>query len=210
MFRFTLVPVDSSLNILWTVSSTVAVTFIVTLTGCRESSPAANGQPPTPDESVLRERLRQTFDSMFVTGDAPVEVAKLEPVAWPDKCLGVPLPGMSCTPQTTPGYRALITVNNEMTYELRTDLPLDTVIWPAMEQVEGIITTLEPGLIIVRGEGPLFAKSEIPGYVQAAIVPGTQFLTPGGQVALGQKVRLGINAWPSSDFPVAVWVAPAD
>lgn len=147
---------------------------------------------------------------MFPTPDVPVEVTKLEPVAWPDTCLGVRLPGMSCTPQTTPGYRALITVNNEMTYELRADLSLDTVIWPAMEEVEGIITTLEPELIVIRGEGPLFENSLIPGFAQAGIAPGTQFLTTGGQVAVGRKVRLGINGWPSSDFPVAVWVAPAE
>ncbi|HXH23520.1 MAG TPA: hypothetical protein VNN10_15995 [Dehalococcoidia bacterium] len=159
---------------------------------------------------MLSERLARRFASIFVIGSVPVEVTRLDAVVWPDACLGVHPPGALCSAQTIPGYEARILVNNEMTYELRASLDLMTVVWPAKEQIEGIITSLEPHLIVIRGDGPLFERSLIPGFAQAYIAPGTQFLTPGGQVAVGQKVRMGTNAWPSSDVPVAVWVAPAD
>jgi len=159
---------------------------------------------------MLRERLVRRFESMFVTGDVPVEVTGLDYVVWPDTCLGVHPPGALCTRQTTPGYQARILVNNEMTYELRADVDLTTVVWPARSQIEGVVTSVDPAFILLRGQGPAFEGGEIPGLAGGALVPGTLFLTPGGQVVVGQRVRLGRNPWPSSGFPVAVWVAPAE
>jgi hypothetical protein len=147
---------------------------------------------------------------MFGFPGLPVQVTELEAVAWPDNCLGVVRPGMRCTPQSTAGYQAAVLVNNEVTYVLRTDSDLLTVVWIAMEEIEGVITTLEPSLIVIKGEGRLFEGSAVPGFVQAEIVPGTQFFPSQAQLQAGQRVKVGLNPRPSSGFPVLVWIAVVD
>jgi hypothetical protein len=188
-----------------------AVVLLLSLSAaCRAPSPSAQAPSPTFDAANLADRIIRIFEARWATDiDAPIDVTAIEPVTWPDNCLGTMRPATACAQRATAGYRVGIRVNKEMTYELRTDIDLTTVLWIESETLDGVIRTLEPGLIVIQGEGLSFERSEIPGFVQAAIVPGTQFLTPMAQLSIGQRVKVATNGWPSSGFPVLVWVVLA-
>lgn len=49
-----------------------------------------------------------------------IEVLAFEPAQWPDACLGVSQPGVSCAQVITPGWRISLRVNGQ-TVEMRTD-----------------------------------------------------------------------------------------
>lgn len=188
-----------------------ALAFAGPTTACRQPSPASDNPPPTADAVSLEERVRRSFESMLGTPHVPVQIVHLEPVTWPDTCLGTVRPRTTCVRQNTAGYRAQALYNNEQTYELRTDLDLRTLLWIEAERIEGVITSLDSMVIIIQGQGPRFQQPSIlPGFVQAGIHPGTQFLTPATELSVGQKVTLGINPRPSSDFPILVWIARSD
>jgi hypothetical protein len=49
-----------------------------------------------------------------------ITVVKVEPVQWPDSCLGVVIPDVACAQMVTPGYRIILTANG-VEYEYHTD-----------------------------------------------------------------------------------------
>jgi hypothetical protein len=49
-----------------------------------------------------------------------IEILVVEPVDWPDSCLGVASPGVACAQMITPGYRVILRANGS-DYEYHTD-----------------------------------------------------------------------------------------
>lgn len=53
-------------------------------------------------------------------GPDAIELVSVEPVEWPDQCLGISLPDRLCAPAITPGYRIIVQAGGQE-YEYRTD-----------------------------------------------------------------------------------------
>ena len=119
--------------------------LVVALSGCRLFIPEPNDFPPRPTatETVVSPkatdvptipitpvsgagyptivfRAREMLASKMGLNVEKIEVVKVEPVDWPDSCLGISTPGIMCSMIVTPGYRIVLRTNN-MDYEYHTD-----------------------------------------------------------------------------------------
>ncbi len=54
-------------------------------------------------------------------GAGQIGVFSLERIIWPDSCLGIPTPGETCRPISTPGFRVMLTFG-ERHFAYHTDL----------------------------------------------------------------------------------------
>ncbi len=66
------------------------------------------------------------FASLGLTADQTIDVVDVQPVDWPDGCLGIQVPGQMCTQAIVPGYRILFEYAGEQ-YELHTDQTGDQI-----------------------------------------------------------------------------------
>ena len=78
------------------------------------TEPAGDQRPPF---MAAVERLAA---EKFNASAQQVKVLKIEPVQWPDSCLGAAQPGEFCAQIVTPGYRLTVDINGT-TYELHTN-----------------------------------------------------------------------------------------
>ena len=189
-----------------------------------QPSPSATVRPPTAAtpspaasaSSTLSQgiggRLLDRFATVRGGGREALTVDKLEEVLWPDACLGVQRPTVVCAERQVRGYRALIRFQREpFTWEVRTDISLDTFVWVAEVQAEGVTARIDAdGTISLRGSGPPFDTALAPGQIEAEIAPGTEFLTPLADLGVGQRVAFGIAGRPSSDVAALVWIVRLD
>lgn len=119
--------------------------LVIALSACKLFSPEPNGFPPmltvtlTPvsDGSypTVVLKARDDLASTMNVSAQKIEVLKIEPVGWPDACLGVSKPGVMCAAVITPGYRVILRANN-FDYEYHTDAKSTVV-----------LASVQPGII---------------------------------------------------------------
>ena len=71
-----------------------------------------------PPQAVL-EAANQLSEDLGITVEE-IEIVEFEQVEWPDACLGISQEGQACAQVITPGFRAVLEVNDQE-YEFRTD-----------------------------------------------------------------------------------------
>jgi hypothetical protein len=69
--------------------------------------------PVTAAKSALAQQLELGIDA--------IQLVDIQPVQWPDSCLGVHQPGIMCAMHVVDGYRIMLSANNR-TYEIRSNL----------------------------------------------------------------------------------------
>jgi hypothetical protein len=79
------------------------------------STPVSGGGYP---EVVFK--AREALASQLGISVEQITVINVEPVEWPDSCLGVSKPGIMCAMMITPGYRVILRANNS-DYEYHTN-----------------------------------------------------------------------------------------
>jgi len=122
----------------------------------------------------------------------------IEPVQWPDGCLGVVHMGMLCTQGIVPGFRIVLGANGKE-YEFHTNLDASVVApanGPAVVVPEAILAIVKPMLAKALGvaDSDITVVStqiiEWPDGCLGAATPGvacSQVVTPGYLVALQAK-----------------------
>ena len=138
----------------------VFILLVSVLSACAQATSEPNDFPPAPTAIATVVSVRATAvptvpltpiggvdypEAVFKARDAlaselgisagQITVTNIEPVNWPDGCLGVSKPGVMCTMIITPGYRVILRLNN-FDYEYHTDAKSTVV-----------MASLEPGII---------------------------------------------------------------
>jgi hypothetical protein len=85
----------------------------------RQGAPAAGEQPGPDDQAPVIAAVRALQESLD-TDVGQIEVVSVEPVEWPDACLGLAQAGEMCAQAITPGYRVLLSAAGQE-YEFQTD-----------------------------------------------------------------------------------------
>jgi hypothetical protein len=61
-----------------------------------------------------------------------IEIVKVEPVEWPDSCLGISTPGIMCSMIVTEGYRVILRANTS-DYEYHTDSGGNNIVFAGLK-----------------------------------------------------------------------------
>jgi hypothetical protein len=112
------------LDMFWSRISILVLCLLVLLVACQpQSVPPVEtptmtplSEPLAPPVQLVLQLVRQQLQLAPDT----VELASVEPVEWPDQCLGISLPDRLCAPTITPGYRVMVRAVGQE-YEYRTD-----------------------------------------------------------------------------------------
>lgn len=131
------------LNHFWNWVSVLLLCTLVLLAGCQSaqlptpgspaeapvaapatSTPPSASEPSAPPQDLSQappvQMALQLVRQQLQLGPDAVELASVEPVEWPDQCLGISLPDRLCAPAITPGYRIIVRAGGQE-YEYRTD-----------------------------------------------------------------------------------------
>lgn len=93
------------------------------------------------DAADLEEKIRQALAKKSGIALDQIKVVDVEPVEWPDGCLGVITRGVSCIQVITPGYRVMLEANGQI-YEFHTDQLGNTILQangPSGELSEAVV-----------------------------------------------------------------------
>ena len=164
---------------------------------------------------------RAAIEAAIMTLGVPaqqVTVVSIEPVQWPDGCLGVVHMGMLCTQGPVPGFRIVLGANDKQ-YEFHTNLDASQVTpanGPAVEVPEAIVAVVKPMLASALGvaDSDISVVStqiiEWPDGCLGTSTPGiacSQIVTPGYLVTLqanGQQYEYHTNGDASVVVPASV------
>lgn len=164
--------------------------------------PRATPVPPTPtpawppDAQPLIDRVIADVAARLGVAPGEVEVMRVEPVDWPDSCLGCAGSNRVCLEVITPGYRIVVrAAGEEHEYHTsKTDLvycaPGPSGDWGAAQpQVDRVVADLAARLGIAPGEIVVLEVREVewPDTSLGCPKPGyayLQVITPGYQVLL--------------------------
>lgn len=83
---------------------------------------------PDPVEIPAVKAARTTLAAQLGVSPSRVRIISVDPVYWPDTCLGLPRPGQMCAEAVTFGYRVIMEVGGR-TYEAHTDETGIVVLW---------------------------------------------------------------------------------
>ena len=159
------------------------------------TSPAA-GDP----ERAAGRAIEVLAERMAVSATR-LSVVSVEPVDWPDGCLGAAPPGLACTAVVTPGYRVTLRYDTGSLHELRTGRG-DVVAWVAQATVRATVRPDE------RADGALALTDDSGADLAVLLAPGTQRLDLPPALQPGDRVRLGVDDVNDGSPLRAVWIAP--
>jgi len=80
------------------------------------------------DDIAAAQAARLMIAEHFGADLATVTIMTVEPIDWSDTCLGVSLPGQTCSPDVISGYRVILT-RDDKRYEAHTNLDGSTIYW---------------------------------------------------------------------------------
>jgi len=84
----------------------------------------------SPEAEQVGMTVRQMLMQQLGADIDEVTLVSVEPVEWPDACLGVSLPDVMCAAVITPGYRVILEANGEQ-YEYHTDITGSNIVLAA-------------------------------------------------------------------------------
>ncbi len=128
-------------------------------------------------------------------------VARVEPVDWPNSCLGVSLPGIACAEVITPGYRVTLRYNTTSLHEMRTGRGGASA-WVAQTTVHAAVREAE------RASTALAITDASGKALSVLLAPGTQRIgVPVGSLKAGDGIVLGVDDVRDGGPLRAVWLA---
>jgi hypothetical protein len=83
-------------------------------------SPAVGTTPGTGTDAVVSAAKSALADQLGINVDA-IQLVDIQPVQWPDSCLGIHKTGIMCAFHVVDGYRITLSANGQ-TYEVRSNL----------------------------------------------------------------------------------------
>lgn len=159
------------------------------------TSPAA-GDP----EAAAGAAIEALANRMAVNATR-LSVVNVEPVDWPNGCLGLELPGMTCTQVVTPGYRVTLRYDTTSLHEMRTGRGGASA-WVAQTAVRATVREAE------RASTALAITDASGKTLSVLLAPGTQRLgVPPGALKAGDRITLGVDDLRDGGPFRAVWLA---
>lgn len=134
-----------------------------------------------------------------VADPAAISVSSVEPVTWPNGCLGLSRVGRVCTAALVEGFRVELALGNGI-YEVRTDQSGGTTVWAPRTQ---ITATFQEGLTNLF----VFATDD-GGTIEAQPVFGTDFGVDPDTLAEGDAVGVALADAPQGGTQLLVWLDP--
>jgi hypothetical protein len=136
-----------------------------------------------------------------VADPASISVSSVEPVTWPNGCLGLGRSGQVCTEALVEGFRVELALGNGI-YEVRTDQSGETTLWAPSTQ---IMATFQEGLT------NLFTfTTDDGGMLEAQPVFGTDYGVDPDTLAEGDAVGVALADAPQSGPRLLVWLDPVN
>jgi hypothetical protein len=77
--------------------------------------------PPVDPQNLVSDAARRALTTQLGIGQEQIKLVDIEPVEWPDSCLGVPAPQEMCAELIVPGYRGTLLVEQPGVYEFHSD-----------------------------------------------------------------------------------------
>jgi hypothetical protein len=111
------------------------------------SASPATGDQETEMQTQVGMTLQQALQQQLGLNAGEVEIVAVEPVEWPDACLGAATAEEVCAQMITPGYRVTLAANEEQ-YVFHTDaqgLGVRLAEAPAVEGLEPLLVWRSPG-----------------------------------------------------------------
>lgn len=99
------------------------------------SDDGSGGGLPDGDTSEIAEKVRQALSAKAGIALNQIQVVSVEPVEWPDGCLGIRTRGVACVAVITPGYLVLLEANGQ-TFEFHTDTQANAILQAGAPRVE--------------------------------------------------------------------------
>ncbi len=130
--------------------------------------------------------------------ESTLRVVAVEPVDWPDACLGVSMPGAICADAITRGWRVLLVDGLDGAHTVHMSLTGDAR-WSGEVVASGVLTAVEPsaGVLELQVDGQPLALRTVPGS------------SLGGALEVGVPVRVAYDTAPVEDSaPVVAWIVP--
>jgi hypothetical protein len=134
-----------------------ACCVILLLAGCTLAIQPPDGTPapaaPTPGDQDTEMQtqvgmvLQQALQQQLGLDAGEVEIVAVEPVEWPDACLGIATADEVCAQMITPGYRVTLAANGEQ-YVFHTDaqgLAIRLAEAPAVDGMDALLVWRSPG-----------------------------------------------------------------
>jgi hypothetical protein len=135
-----------------------------------------------------------------VADPASISVSSVEPVTWPNGCLGLGRVGQVCTEALVEGFRVELALGNGI-YEVRTDQSGGITLWAPSTQ---IMATFQEGLT------NLFTfTTDDGGTLEAQPVFGTDYGVDPDTLAEGDAVGVALADAPQNGPQLLVWLDPA-
>ena len=99
----------------------------ILLTACGQSSeqaapaPTPTEMPPSGETAPVVSAAKAALAEKLNISEDSIQLVTVQPVQWPDSCLGVQQPGIMCAMHVVDGYRVTLSANDQ-TYEVRSNL----------------------------------------------------------------------------------------
>lgn len=184
-------------------NGTVAPTDAATPTPAATPSPTpTDSEPtPTPDPGPATDAAVDALATWLgpVADPASISVESAEAIIWSDGCLGLRRPGRACTQALVEGFRVILSLGNG-TYEVRTDVSGDVVLWAPSVQV---LAQFQEGLTNLF----LFTTDD-GGTLEAQPVPGTDYGVDPDTLMEGDPVSVALADAPQDGPQLLVWLDP--
>jgi hypothetical protein len=169
--------------------------------GAPTAPPGAPQSPVAGDpEAAAGAAIEALANRMSVTAPR-LTLLKTEQVDWPNACLGVSLPGLTCAQVVTPGYRVTLRYDTGSTHEVRTGGG-GVATWVAQATLSATVREGE------RAGAPLALADAGGRPIAVLLASGTQRLSvPVGALKAGDRVTLGVDDTRDGGALRAVWIA---
>lgn len=170
---------------------------------------APDGVPSEAALEAAAARALGTIAEVLGVPEPSLRLVALEPVAWPDACIGIDRPGLLCAQVVTPGWRAVVADGLGNPHTVHGDWE-GQVAWAGERRVTGTLVAIDVAagrVTVTRDEG---------GEETFALAPGSAWFGwpeggPPPPSAQGTAVVVAADAAPLEDAPaVLAWAAAAE
>ncbi len=99
------------------------------------SDNGSSGGLPDGDTTEIAQKVRQALSDKAGIALDQIQVLSVEPVEWPDGCLGIRTRGVACIQVITPGYLVMLEADGQ-TFEFHTDAKANAILQAGAPRVE--------------------------------------------------------------------------
>jgi hypothetical protein len=178
------------------------------------ATPPPTSAPTEVSSAAAQEAAIQALSVKYNIPADQIKVVSIEPVTWPNGCLGVVIPGVMCTDVVTDGYRIIMEANGQQ-YEFHTNLDGTSVIDAAQQlatlgfvvrTASNTVAVVNPNIPLGPTYNPAFNGllpwgGEIAG--MAYVIDWTS--SPGIAIAINATGSTDLSFIQNPNYALAVW-----